>query len=52
MSPELEEFLRHTPQLRQNLTKVFPPEVVNYIVDLVVKDMSHRNLIKMVEETD
>ena len=45
MSHEVEEFLRHNFQLRQTLSKVLPSEVVNYIVELIAKDLAHRNFL-------
>ena len=50
MSPELEELLHSTFQLKQTLSKVLPQEAVTYIVELIAKDGAHRNLLKLLEE--
>ena len=51
MSPELEELLRSTFILRQNLSKILPPEAVDYILRLIVEDGAHRKYLKLTEDT-
>ena len=49
MSPELEELLHSTFKLRQTLSQVLPKEVVDYIIELVVKDGAHKKYLKLTE---
>lgn len=50
MTPELEQFFHNTFVLRQTLSKVLPPEAVNYIMELIARDGAHRKYIKLMEE--
>jgi hypothetical protein len=50
MSPELEELLHSTFQLRKTLAQVLPKEAVDYIMELIVKDGAHRKYLKLIEE--
>ena len=45
MSPELEELLHSTFKLRQTLSQVLPKEVVDYIMELIVKNNAKIMLI-------
>lgn len=50
MSQALEDLLHSTIKLRQTLSKVLPPEAVDYIIDLVTQDLSHRKFLKLIED--
>lgn len=51
MSPELNELLQHTSQLRRALSQVLSSqEAVDYIIELVAKDNSRRKLLSLTEE--
>jgi hypothetical protein len=50
MTPELEELLHSTFQLRRTLAQVLPQEAVDYIIELIVKDGAHRKYLKLTEE--
>ncbi len=50
MSPELENILQNTLMLKQTLSKVLPPVVVTYIMELITKDLVHRKFLKLTKE--
>lgn len=50
MSPELEELLYSNFRLRQTLSQVLSKEAVDYIIELIVKDATHRKYLKLTEE--
>ncbi len=50
MSPELEEFLSSSFNLRKLLEPVLPKEAVDYLLTLVVKDLAHMKYIIITEE--
>ena len=52
LTPELEELLAGTFKLRQTLSSVLPPEAVNYIIELIVKDGAHRKFLKITDVQD
>ena len=52
MSPELEELLESPFKLRQVLAQVLSQEAVDYIIELIVKDGTHRKFLKITEETE
>ena len=52
MTAELEEFLENSFRLKQALAQVLPTEAVDYIIELLAKDRSHRNYLKIVEENE
>ena len=50
MTLELEEFLDSGFKLRKILEQSLPKEVVDYLLDLIVKDNASRKFLKLVEE--
>ena len=52
LSPELEEFLSSSYKLRKTLEQVLHKEAVDYILDLISKDSSHRKYLKITEEVN
>lgn len=52
LSPELEEFLAGSFKIRKTLEQVLPKEAIDYILQLIAKDMAHRKYLKLVEETE
>ncbi len=42
MTQEVEDFLKNTTYIRNALGQIFPLEVTNYIVTLIVQDNLHR----------
>lgn len=42
MTQAVEDFLRNTTQIRNSLSQIFPLEVTNHIVTLIVQDNLHR----------
>lgn len=51
MRPELEDFFENLFALRKALEQVFQKEAVDYIIDLIAKDNSHRKFLKITEES-
>jgi hypothetical protein len=52
MSPEVEELLYSSFQLRRTLIQVLPQEAVNYIMELIAKDGAHKKYLKLTEELE
>ena len=52
MTPELEEFFSSSYRLRKTLEQVLPKEAIDYILDLIVKDLSHRNFLRLIEDNE
>lgn len=50
ITSELEEFLSHTYTIRTQLKAIFQPEIVDYIMKLIVQDNAARKLQKLSEE--
>ena len=50
MTAELENLLASSYKLRKILSQSLPPELVDYILELVVKDGAHRKYLKIVED--
>ena len=50
MTSELENILESSYRLRKTLEPVLPKEVIDYILDLIAKDVAHRNYLRIVEE--
>jgi hypothetical protein len=42
MTQAVEDFLRNTTQIRNSLSQIFPLDVTNHIVTLIVQDNLHR----------
>ena len=51
MSPELEEFLSSSYKLRKTLEQVLPKEAIDYLLELVAKDLAHKKFLKITEES-
>lgn len=49
MSPELEEFLSSSFKLKKILEPVLPKEAVDYLLELIAKDMTHKKYLKITE---
>ena len=52
LTPEIENLLAGTFKLRQTLSSVLPPEAVNYIIELIVKDDAHRKFLEITNMQD
>ena len=52
MTAELEKLLESLYTLRKTLEPVLPKEAIDYILDLIAKDLSHRNYLKIVKEEE
>ena len=52
LTPELEEFLESSYKLQKILEPVLPKEALDYILVLVAKDVAHRKLLKITEESE
>ena len=52
LSVELESILESSYKLRKTLEPVLPKEAIDYILDLIAKDLSHRNYLKIVKEEE
>jgi hypothetical protein len=50
MSNELEELLESSFKLRKTLEQVLPKEVIDYILDLISKDVAHRKYLQLTKE--
>ena len=51
MTPELEEFFSNSFKLRKTLEQVLPKEAIDYLLDLIARDLAHRKFLKLTEET-
>ncbi len=52
MSPELENLVHNTSQLRRVLAQVLSSEAVDYIMELIVKDLAHKKYLKLAGENE
>ena len=50
MSPELEELFSSSFKTRKILEQVLPKEAIDYILNLIAKDIAHRKYLKIIEE--
>ena len=50
MTPEIEDFFRDTLNIRRTLKQVFPPDVADHIVTLIVLDSLTRKSKKNQED--
>jgi hypothetical protein len=52
LSPELEALLGSFFKLRKLLEPLLPKEAIDYIINLIAKDLAHRKFLSLVEEDD
>jgi hypothetical protein len=52
MTPELEEFFSSSFKLRKTLEQVLPKDAIDYLLDLIAKDLAHRKFLKLTEEPE
>jgi hypothetical protein len=50
LSPELEDLLDNSFRLRKALEQVLPKEAIDYILELIAKDGTHRRFLEITEE--
>lgn len=50
LSPELEDLLSSSFKLRKIFEQVLSKEAVEYLLDLIAKDVAHRKFLKLTEE--
>ena len=52
LSPELEEFLSNSFRLNKTLEQVLPREAIDYILNVIARDLAHRKFLRLTEDTE
>ena len=50
LSNQSKEILDNKFKLRQSLSQILPKDLVDYIMEVIVKDLSHQKLLEILKE--
>ena len=50
LSNQSKELIESTLQLRKSLLQLFPKDLVDYIIELIVKDQAHQKLLELTKD--
>lgn len=50
LSNQSKEILDNKLKLRQSLNQIFPKDLVNYIMEVITKDLSHQKYLELTKD--